>query len=268
MSSGGGKTTTTTKADPWKGQQPYLKEVFSEAQNLYDTWNPTYFPGDTVANLTPFQMAGVGKMASDAMGNPATAGALSEFGKTMGGDYLSAGNPYFSNMADTITAKVLPAIQGQFAGGNRMGGGLAARASAQGLGDAIGSLAYQNYGDERTNMMRAMMSAPQLQAMMQGDANALLNAGGILQGQSQAEINDQIARHNFEQQLPVEKLSMLNQFIQGNYGGTSATTQPYSTNPVAGALGGAASGAAMGSMILPGWGTAGGALLGGLMGLF
>ena len=33
------------------------------------------------------------------------------------------------------------------------------------------------------------------------------------------------------------------------------------------ALGGAATGAALGTEIMPGWGTAGGALIGGLMGL-
>lgn len=30
-----GSTTTTTKSDPWEGQQPYLKQAFSEAERLY-----------------------------------------------------------------------------------------------------------------------------------------------------------------------------------------------------------------------------------------
>ena len=50
-SKGGGSTTTVQKADPWSGQQPYLKEIFQEAQGLYQSGGmaPAYYPGQTVA---------------------------------------------------------------------------------------------------------------------------------------------------------------------------------------------------------------------------
>lgn len=37
-SSGGGTTKTTTTSDPWKGQQPYLTDVFNQANNLYNQY--------------------------------------------------------------------------------------------------------------------------------------------------------------------------------------------------------------------------------------
>lgn len=61
------------------------------------------------------------------------------------GKYLSADNPYFKQMSDTIKAQVQPGIQAQFANAGRGVSGLAGRAVGEGLGDSIGSLAYQNY---------------------------------------------------------------------------------------------------------------------------
>lgn len=48
---GGGSNTTNTVAEPWKGQQPYLKDVFSQAQGLYNAGGlaPEYYSGNTVA---------------------------------------------------------------------------------------------------------------------------------------------------------------------------------------------------------------------------
>jgi len=49
---GGGDTQTVQKADPWKGQQPYLKDIFKQSQDLYNNYAPEYFPGSTVAPLS------------------------------------------------------------------------------------------------------------------------------------------------------------------------------------------------------------------------
>ena len=34
-SGGGGNTTTVQKADPWEGQQPYLKDIYAQTGGLY-----------------------------------------------------------------------------------------------------------------------------------------------------------------------------------------------------------------------------------------
>src|SRR5690606_27133260 len=155
-------TTTVQKADPWSGQQPYLTAVFKQAKDLSKA--PTsFFPGQTYAPFSSETSAAMDRQTARAVGgSPLTAAGQGELTKTLSGDYLSAGNPYFSGMADRITAKVLPGIDSRFAASGRLGSGLHGRAVGEGLGDAIGSLAYQNYGDERTNMMRGMLFAPEM----------------------------------------------------------------------------------------------------------
>lgn len=56
--SGGGGTSTQTveKADPWEGQQPFLKDVFAKAQSRYNDPNsPSFFPNSTVENFNPLE---------------------------------------------------------------------------------------------------------------------------------------------------------------------------------------------------------------------
>ena len=68
---GGGTNTTSTveKADPWAGQQPYLKDVFQEAQDRYDdSSSPSFFPGNTISpfnqNETAYQQSVVDYLGS------------------------------------------------------------------------------------------------------------------------------------------------------------------------------------------------------------
>lgn len=72
-----------------------------------------------------------------------------------GGKYLSADNPYFQQMSDTLKANILPGINAQFANSGRGNSGLAARAASEGLGDSIGNLAYQNYQQGLTQQQNA-----------------------------------------------------------------------------------------------------------------
>jgi len=55
--SGGGGTNTQTveKADPWEGQQPFLKDVFQKAQNRYNTDSPQFYPDNTVVDFNPLE---------------------------------------------------------------------------------------------------------------------------------------------------------------------------------------------------------------------
>jgi len=50
---GGGGTNTVQKADPWAGQQPYLTDLFSQAQQLYQQGPQQFYPGRTYAEASP-----------------------------------------------------------------------------------------------------------------------------------------------------------------------------------------------------------------------
>lgn len=58
MSGGGGSNTTVEKADPWEGVQPFLRQGYSDAGQLYGGTAPQYYPGNTVATMGPIQEAG------------------------------------------------------------------------------------------------------------------------------------------------------------------------------------------------------------------
>lgn len=50
----GGSQTQTAKSEPWKEVQPYLKEGYARAQDLYAPGNgPAYYPGQTYAPTDP-----------------------------------------------------------------------------------------------------------------------------------------------------------------------------------------------------------------------
>jgi hypothetical protein len=63
-----GSQTTTTNSEPWSGQQPYLQNIFSEAQRLYNQGPQEYYPGQTVAPFSPQTMMGMDLMTQRALG--------------------------------------------------------------------------------------------------------------------------------------------------------------------------------------------------------
>lgn len=101
---------------------------------------------------------------------------------------------------------------------------------------------------------------------------ALLDAAGQQQqAMSQAQIDADMARFQEARDWELRGLNArLAALGQVNPGGTqtSTTTGGTRSNPIMGGIGGAAAGAALGSALLPGIGTAAGALLGGLGGIF
>lgn len=98
--------------------------------------------------------------------------------------------------------------------------------------------------------------------------NALAGAGGLLQGQSQNQINAAMNQWNYNQNLPYQNLATYENMINSlSHGNTTTSTQPVYQNQAGNALGGAATGAAIGTAIMPGMGTAIGAGAGLLYGL-
>ncbi len=57
MTTGSGTSTTVTETGPPEFQIPFLKNVFSEAQRLYQEGPPQQVPGSSVARFAPLQLA-------------------------------------------------------------------------------------------------------------------------------------------------------------------------------------------------------------------
>lgn len=202
-------TTSTTVAnqDPWSGQQPYLRDIFGQAQNIY---NAGAYQGPFVGAESQYSNQGR-QMVSDL--------ASGKIGPSVGT------NPYFKSAMDDALGMARSSFAGQYGGtgGQNLGNSGYQEALARGLG-ATATNAYSNaYQGELDNMYRG--------------ASALMGAGASEEARNQAEAMG-------EQQAfmsPWSNLANYRNAVAGNYGGTTNSTatqqQPYYTNPMANALG-------------------------------
>lgn len=118
-SSGGGSTTQTTQ--PWIGQQPYLEDLFSQSQNLYQNQQPQFFPDATYIPFSGQTQQGLDATMQRAQGSQ-TEGAF---------------NQYLQGALNQ--PQVDPS--GSVAGANQLMGGI-----APGMGGMLGQMAGGGYG--------------------------------------------------------------------------------------------------------------------------
>lgn len=230
MSKGGGSKsqTVTSNTSPWAGQQPYLSDVFSHAQNIYNSGAPAVFPGQTLAGIDPAQTQALNATEQRAMaGNPLVPEAQGLAYDTLGGAYLGAGNPYFGAMADQVGDQVTRKFNQAFSGDDASFGSPAHQAAlATGLSSALAPLAYQNYATERGYQNQAALAAPQLAEADYSDLAHLGQVGDARRALEQGQITDDIQRFDRQQNQPWNALANYAQMVQGNFGGSNTTTQP------------------------------------------
>lgn len=274
--------TQKSSNEPPDFQKPFITKGLHEAERLYDSQAPEYFPGQTFVPFSPETETALDQQAARAQGgNPLNPAAQSVAFDTLGGAYLG-GNPFFQGafdaqvrpMVEQYTQQIAPGIDSSFAGAGRYGSNAYATARntadesfGRALADTAGKLAYQNYDQERGRQQEAMGIAPQLANIDYTDIQQLANVGAAREAQAGTEMQADINRFNFEQQKPFDKLAQYMALISGGYGSQGTTTQPVFSSPGASFLGGAATGAGIGNMIGGGTGAAVGAGLGGLLGL-
>lgn len=215
-------STQTTSIDP--ALQPYISYGLSEAQRLY---------GINAQPSADVQAALSGIRQRALQGSPLLGQAQANVMNTMTGGYLS-GNPFFQGAFQPAAQ----AAQQQFQQGIGQIGSAASRAGrlgsgatqnlqnqamgqfAQALTNTAGSLAYQNYAQERARQEAATAAAPSFAESDYGDLQRLLTVGQL------------------QQAYPQEALT---NFLSAAYGsprgGTASMTTPYFTNPTATALG-------------------------------
>lgn len=265
MSGGGGSQTSTqqvnTDMGPWKPQQQYLTDVFGRAQGAYEaSANSTYYPGKTVASFTPGQTQGYQQIIDQGLkGSPLMPAANKTALDTINGSYLDPEtNPWikktFDMGADAVTRAyqtgTAPQTDAAMAMAGRYGSGSYANlreGNQRALGSSLDNLATQTYGAnyerERQNQLGMTNNVGNLIQASYLDPTAAVNAGSAVQAQDQRNIDEQVARYNYNRDLPWLNLARYKSMIDGNYGqsGTQTTTgtQPQAqSNPLGMALGG------------------------------
>lgn len=239
MSKSAGTTKTVSSSGPAGFQQPYIDQMLSEAQRLYGTAGPQFFPGSTVAGFTgPETAAGnyLQKTAGD-MANyvttdllPAFKTGLTAYDVTKNPTVAAAAQGAMQPVFQQLTQQVLPQIRNQAVGVGGYGGsrqgiaeGIATGQAARSAQDITAQMYNQAYLGGLDTLSRTISQIPTLQ-QAQTMPGTVLSAVGAQQRQlDQARINEEIARHNWGQMLPYQKLTEYANLVKGPYGGTGTS---------------------------------------------
>ena len=246
MSKGSNPTnvTTTTSSEPSDFVKPYVTEAFDQAQNLFQSSTPNFYPNQTYTNFAPQTEAALKLAQTRALNNPLLGSSQTEVNKILQGDYLDPStNKYSQQLYNQIAGDVTSGVQSQFAKGGRLGSG----ANQEILARELGKVGTQVYGDQYNRERENMMNATEDMEM--------------------AKIQDAMSRFDFQQQQPYYKLREYLGSIGANVPTNTMKTQPVYRNTGAGILGGISTGANIGTQI-PGLGAGLGAIGGGLLGGF
>jgi hypothetical protein len=250
MSKGGGSTRTITSSTAAPAYaQPFLEYGLSEAQRVYESPTPQYYPESTVVGFSPETQMALGGMRQQAVSGspfiPATQQVVMQ--------NLMGTNP----LQSAAFRPVVEQIESQAAKAGRYGSGYQQAAVAQ----ALAPYAYQA-------QQAAIQQAPAARQFGFADYGTLGEIGAVREAQAGAELAADIERFQFEQARPSAKLADYMAMIQGGTIGGETIT-PQFRQPLAGALGGALSGAQLGQTL--GYAGAGGlapfAVGGGLLGM-
>lgn len=190
------------------------------------------------------------------------------------------GNAIQQHMTQNLTESILPALRtgSVVAGGLNSGGatkqglatGMAVGRTNQEIGNALSSLYSNAYSTGLGAMGQAVQANPSVMKGLLYPSTIVSGIGGQIRGMEQAQIDNAAQQQWLSQMLPFYQAQNIYSLMGTMPGGSGVSTvtgaQPQS-NPAMSGLGGAASGAVLGSMIMPGIGTAAGAGIGGLLGL-
>jgi hypothetical protein len=276
MSKGNDTTRSVATAEPWSGVAGPLKSAVGKAGSLFGNGTaPGYYPGQTQAPMSGYTQGALDWQAQRAMaGSPLTEAGQNQLTNTLNGDYLNAGNPAFQGAVQSAIRPVkeqyqnvvMPGLNSTFSEAGRYGSGahqqMAGQASTdyqRNVGDIASNMAYQNYSDERGNMLKAGLLAPEMAQQDYFDINQLGAAGSNIDAFNQNTINADISKYDYNRDKDWNYLSNYMGLLQQAPWGQTTTTKQPSPNMFTSALGGGLAGASIGGP----WG----ALLGGGAGL-
>ena len=191
---------------------------------------------------------------------------MGQIGQTAAGGFLNA-NPYQQAMMEAATRPltqqfsqaVLPGILSLYSRSGRLGSGAmeralgtATEAFGRSLGDITANIAGTQYQQERGLQQQAQMQqaqlagfAPQFYSQQFLPSQTLAQVGAQQEAIAAQPLQEQLARYQFQQQLPYQQLQGFLSSVYGTpLGSYGTTTQNYPTyqNRSAGILGGALAG--------------------------
>ena len=266
-------TITSSQIDP--ALRPFLTQGLERAQSLFLTGQqPEFFPGQTYVSPSAATTESIAQQEALArqqspvlqQAQQAYQASLGQVGQTAAGGFLNA-NPYQQAMMEAATRpltqqfsqSVLPGISSLYSRSGRLGSGAmeralgtATEAYGRSLGDITSNIAGTQYQQERGLQQQAQLQqaqlaglAPQFYGQQFLPSQTLAQVGAQREAIAAQPLQEQLARYQFQQQLPYQQLQG---FLSSVYGspmggyGTQTQTAPTYQNRSAGILGGALAG--------------------------
>ena len=215
----GGGTSTTTQEIPVE-LKPLATDYTNRAMALANTdWQG--YDQQRYADMNAMQNMGAGMTADRALNGSQTMnnaeGSLNQF--IQGGNT----NPYLDSMYDQAAGKVANSVNTNFAQAGRYGSGAHTGALTEGLGNMATDMYGGAYAQDQANRMQAIGMAPQFGDMAYKDASQMLNAGQIMQDQSQNNLDFGYQQYLDQQNDPYKKLAAMSGVFGTNLGASSST---------------------------------------------
>jgi hypothetical protein len=243
---GSSKQTTTNNQtrNPYAPAQPGLNTAGGGLnQYLQDPTNFQAYSGPRVAQMTGQTQQGLTDLAAS-QGGKQSADYLSG---VIGGQYLNQGNPYQTQLDNSIISSVMPSINNAFSAAGMTGSTLNQTALTQGLTNGLAAPRYQNYQSERANQQQA---AGMLPGISQGNAQNEITAGQMGEQYTQANLDAARQQYAEQQQANIAPYQNAVPLISqiGGAGGTQTGKQTTSSTPSLGQQ--IAGGAMLGASVL------------------
>lgn len=237
----------TQTSAPWSNQIPYLNNLFYTAEGLRSI-PAQFYHGQTYAGFQPEEMEAMNRVSQRArMGSPDV-----RLLQNQARGILNSDPEMMRTILGPRVGQLLPQLQGQ---GQRAG--MANSSVMRGLEQ---ELVQRELSKLRSEAQNTLMS---LRGEEYADLARLAGVGEVRRDMEQDRIDELMARHEFAQMEPWNRLDRFARAIQGGYG-TSGETQnfPIRGSRLSGLLGGGLGGAALGGQIGGMMGAGGGAAAG------
>ncbi len=262
MTNGGGgspdapavTSSTSVKEIPtWA--QPSAQDLLARGSELSKKPYEVY-GGQRIAGLNDQQLTGFNAIQNRALnGSAEETNARGNFNDVMSGKFLSPdSNPYLKSMANTAMNDVQTRVNSQF-GGNNYGTTAHQETLARALGDAATNMYGQNYVNERNNQAKYAIMTPQFGNIDYNNAQQLVGIGDIYRQENQDQLNTQYGDWVAQQNQPYRQLDVLANALGASVGGQGSvqaagySSNPYTANRYANAVGGALAGSQLGSSL-------------------
>lgn len=196
------EVTTTSTSGPPAWAQPYVEDYVGGLEGIRNTQLSPY-GGNLYAPMSSTRREGLTGAADFARaGGTGLGGASADYlNDVLSGKYLES--PQLAEAAQGSIDRMTPEVYSQFALGGRSGSGLAAEAYGEGVTRELSDAYFR----ERGLQQGAAALAPSIDALGYKPYDVLTGVGSAYEMEDQNRINEDLYRHEFNQDEPYTRMS-------------------------------------------------------------